>query len=300
MKRPSFLGIDIGSTTLKAVLLSVDGQLLHSLYRRTQPQFPAGAECGGRCQMCGRCNLGAVAKTLDDFLAYAGFARDDVARTVVTGSQAIDDLLRFLPFDASVSEVSAHITAAMHHYPDCRAVLDVGGQDSKAMLFDEGLKIWVSKMSGICAAGTGAFLDSIAAKLGVPVEQLAERVNYDSSLQLSSVCAVLSATSVNKFKNRYPLGDVIAAACRAQARTIVSGVGDLFLNYRGPIVFQGGVASNRAVAHYLETITGNPILIPELSQVMGALGAARIARDSWEPAARSSAAGRGKPPLARR
>ena len=282
MNRPLFLGIDIGSTTLKAVLLSADGQLLHSLYRRTQPQSPVSG-CAGQCQRCGRCNLGAVAKTLDEFLADAGVTRDDVARTIATGSQAIDDLLRFLHFDASVSEVSAHIAAATRYYPDCRAVLDVGGQDSKAMLFDNDMQIWVSKMSGICAAGTGAFLDSVAARMNVPVEQLAEHVNYDSPLQLSSVCAVLSATSVNKFKNRYPLGDVIAAACRAQARTIVSGVGDLFLNYGGPIVFQGGVASNRAVAYYLQAITGNHILIPKLNQVMGALGAARIARDSWEP-----------------
>ncbi|MGA2068094.1 MAG: 2-hydroxyacyl-CoA dehydratase [Thermoguttaceae bacterium] len=283
MNGPLFLGIDIGSTTLKAVLLSADGELLRSLYRRTQPQSPAGSECAGKCQLCGRCNLGAVAKTVDDFLAGAGVARDDVARTIATGSQVIDDLLRFLHFDASVSEVSAHIAAAKRYYPDCRAVLDVGGQDSKAMLFDDDMKIWVSKMSGICAAGTGAFLDSVAARLNVPVEHLAEHVNYDSPLQLSSVCAVLSATSVNKFKNRYPLGDVIAAACRAQARTIVSGVGDLFLDYGGPIVFQGGVASNRAVAYYLQAITGNRILIPELSQVMGALGAATIARESWEP-----------------
>jgi predicted CoA-substrate-specific enzyme activase len=279
MDSPLFLGIDIGSTTLKAVLLSVDGEILRWLYRRTQAQGQSGLECGGSCRICGRCNLGAVARTVDDFLALAGTARDDVAYAVVTGSQAVDELSRFVRFDTFVSEVSAHIAGAMHYYPDCQAILDVGGQDSKAMLFDGAMQIWAAKMSGICAAGTGAFLDSVAAKLNVPVEELARHVNYDSPLELSSVCAVLGATSVNKFKNRYPLGDVVAAACRAQARTVVSGVGDLFLNYRGDIIFQGGVASNRAVAHYLEAITGNRILIPELNQVMGALGAARIARD---------------------
>ena len=252
MDRPLFLGVDVGSTTLKAVLLSVDGEMLHSLYRRMQPQFQTGLECAGSCRVCGRCSLGAVGRTLDDFLAQSGASRDRIAHTVVTGSQVVDDLARFVHFDTFVSEVSAHIAAASHYYPDCRAVLDVGGQDSKAMLFDGDMEIWVAKMSGICAAGTGAFLDSVAAKLSVPVEELADRVNYDSTLELSSVCAVLSATSVNKFKNRYPLGDVIAAACRAQARTIISGVGNLFLNYDGAIVFQGGVASNRAVAHYLQ------------------------------------------------
>jgi activator of 2-hydroxyglutaryl-CoA dehydratase/benzoyl-CoA reductase/2-hydroxyglutaryl-CoA dehydratase subunit BcrC/BadD/HgdB len=279
MASPLFLGIDIGSTTLKAVLLSVDGEILRWLYRRTQSQARSSVECGSSCRVCGRCNLGAVARTVDDFLAQAGTTRDGVAYTVVTGSQAVDELSRFLRFDTFVSEVSAHIAAATHYYPGCQAVLDVGGQDSKAMLFDRAMKIWVAKMSGICAAGTGAFLDSVAVKLGVPVEELAKHVNYESPLEMSSVCAVLSATSVNKFKNRYPLGDVVAAACRAQARTIVSGVGDLFLNYQGDIIFQGGVASNRAVAHYLEAITGNRIRIPEFNQVMGALGAARIARE---------------------
>ena len=173
MSRPLFLGIDIGSTTLKAVLLSADGGLLHSLYRRTQAQAPAASGCAGKCQLCGKCNPGGVAKILDDFLAPAGFTRDDVARTIATGSQVIDDFLRFMHFDASVSEVSAHIAAASSYYPDCRAVLDVGGQDSKAMLFDADMKIWVSKMSGICAAGTGAFLDSVAARLSVPIERLA-------------------------------------------------------------------------------------------------------------------------------
>jgi predicted CoA-substrate-specific enzyme activase len=262
--------------------------MLDRLCRRTQPQLPRGLACAGSCRTCGQCNLGAVAKTLGEFLVQAGVARDDVAYTVATGSQVVDGFSRFVHFDSSVSEVSAHIAAATHYYPDCRAVLDVGGQDSKAMLFDEGMGIWSAKMSGICAAGTGAFLDNVAAKLRLPVEELAAHVNYDSTLELSSVCAVLGATSVNKFKNRYPLGDVIAAACRAQARTIVSGVGDLFVNYDGAIVFQGGVASNRAVAHFLEAITGNRILIPELSQVMGALGAAQIARDCLERAGTST------------
>ncbi len=277
-----FLGIDIGSTTLKAAVLTAQGAVVHTLYRRTQSQPPAGAECLGACQICGKCNLGAVSRVLNRWLAKAGIDRKNLVRTAVTGSQVVDGLRRFVEYDVFISEVSAHVAGANHFYPDCRAVLDVGGQDSKAMRFNGRMRIWMSKMSGICAAGTGAFLDAVATKLNVPVEEMAGYVNYESTLQLSSVCAVLSATSVNKFKNRYPLGDVIAAACRAQARTIISGVGDLLRGYSGEIVFQGGVASNRAVAHYLQEITGNPILVPELNQVMGALGAARIARDADE------------------
>lgn len=273
-----YLGIDIGSTTIKCVLLTESVKVHHTLYKRTKAVEEGRLSCSGQCHKCGRCNLGALSVTVDDFLAEAGVSSEQIAATVVTGSQVVDGLERFIDYDAFVSEVTAHVAGAKHYYPNCKAILDVGGQDSKAMVFDENMQMWMSKMSGICAAGTGAFLDSVAAKLNVPVEEMADKVNYDCDIEVSSVCAVLSATSINKFKNRYPLSDVIAAACRAQARTVMSGVGEIFLNYDGDIIFQGGVASNRAVSYFLHEITGNEIIIPEFHQVMGALGAACLAQ----------------------
>lgn len=273
-----FLGVDIGSTTIKAVLLNDKGKVHHALYQRTKPTERPHPSCGGNCSACGACHLGSIRETISEFLGAAGATNDDILCTAVTGSQVIEDTRQFIPYDIFVSEVSAHFVGAQHCYPDCKAVLDVGGQDSKAMVYNESMNMWVSRMSGICAAGTGAFLDSVAAKLGLPVEEMAAKANFDSDLEFSSVCAVLSATSVNKFKNRYPIGDIIAGACRAQARTIVSGVGQIFFNYQGDILFQGGVASNPAVAYYLKAITGNNIVIPEFHRVMGALGAACLAR----------------------
>jgi activator of 2-hydroxyglutaryl-CoA dehydratase/benzoyl-CoA reductase/2-hydroxyglutaryl-CoA dehydratase subunit BcrC/BadD/HgdB len=275
-----YLGIDIGSTTFKAVLLSAKSKVRHSLYMRTKPAEGRDDRviCGGRCHECGKCHLGALKKTIGDFLASAGIREGDVRGTVVTGSQIVEELHRFIKYDHYVSEISAHVAGTLQYYPDCKAILDVGGQDSKAILYNDGMKMWTSKMSGICAAGTGAFLDSVAAKLNIPVESMADKVNYDSDLEFSSVCAVLSATSINKFKNRFPLGDIIGGACRAQARTVMSGVGEIFLGYKGDILFQGGVAANRAVAYYLKEITGNNIIIPEFHRVMGALGAAVLAK----------------------
>ncbi|MBO7148057.1 MAG: 2-hydroxyacyl-CoA dehydratase [Lentisphaeria bacterium] len=274
-----YLGIDIGSTTFKAVLMDGNGSVRHSVYQRTRPVSTDHAlSCTGRCVDCGQCNHGALKKTVSDFLAAAGVERNAIACTVVTGSQIVEDTRKYLAYDFQVSEVSAHVAGALHFYPDCRAILDVGGQDSKAMIYNDSMQMWNSKMSGICAAGTGAFLDSVALKLNIPVEEMADKVEYESELEFSSVCAVLSATSINKFKNRYPIGQIIAGACRAQARTIISGVGELLFNYKGDIVFQGGVASNRAVAYYLEQITGNRILIPEYHRVMGAFGAACLAK----------------------
>lgn len=274
-----FLGIDIGSTTFKAVLLNERGQVRQALYQRTRPVDTGRVRCSGVCAKCGACNFGQLRQTIDKFLADAEVkGLGEITCTVVTGSQIVEDTHDFVPYDFQVSEVTAHVAGARHYYPNCKAILDVGGQDSKAMVFNEKMNMWNYKMSGICAAGTGAFLDSVAAKLNVPVEEMADRANYGSDLEFSSVCAVLSATSINKFKNRFPMGDIIGGACRAQARTIMSGVGELFLDYRGDIVFQGGVAYNRAVAYYLKEITGNNIITPEFHGVMGALGAACLAR----------------------
>lgn len=288
-----YLGIDIGSTTYKAVILSQGGKVLATTYQRTQPVDSGRLACTGRCSGCGNCSMGAVRKTTDDFLKKAGFTFKDMAATVVTGSQIVDDTNRFIPFDFQVSEVSAHVAGAKFFYPDVDAIIDCGGQDSKCMVFNPKMDLWTSMMSGVCAAGTGSYLDSVAAKLGVPVEEITGKVNYDSTTEFSSVCAVLSATSINKFKNRIPIGDLLAGACRAQARTILNSVGQLLLHRPGRrILFQGGVASNGAVAHYLRELTGSDIVIPEHHQVMGALGAACLARDY--AGLRKDGAGRGK------
>lgn len=278
MEDKLFLGIDIGSTTLKAVLINDAGEILHRLYRRTKPAKAKPFTCTGRCYECGRCNVGALRNTVSEFLSERGFVLDDMDCIVVAGSQVVEDTKNSINYDFKVSEVSAHVAGAQNSYPNCKAILDVGGQDSKAMMYNEKMQLWTSKMSGICAAGTGAFLDSVAVKLAIPIEEMANKADLKSELEFSSVCAVLSATSINKFKNRYPLGQIIGGACKAQARTIMSGVGDLLFDYYGDIMFQGGVASNKAVRYFLKQITGNKIIVPENHDVMGALGAAFLAR----------------------
>ena len=278
MKEKLYLGIDIGSTTFKAVLLSEKGEVLRTVYKRTQPVESGKVACTGHCNACGRCSGGAVKRLSLEFLKVAGISFDQVAATVVTGSQIVEDTKKFIPFDFQVSEVTAHVAGAKFLHPDVDAIIDCGGQDSKCMVYNPPMKLWTSMMSGVCAAGTGSFLDSVAQKLGVKIEDVSDKVNYESNTEFSSVCAVLSATSINKFKNRVPIGDLLAGACRAQARTILNSVGQLLLNAPGrKILFQGGVAFNKAVAFFLNKLTGSEIVIPQYHEVMGALGAAVIA-----------------------
>lgn len=273
-----YLGIDLGSTTLKCAIMKEGGEIFATHYERTKPTAEKLLNCSGRCSECGTCSIGSVKKSMNDFLKNNGVELENIECTIVTGSQIVEGSYDFVNYDFFVSEVSAHISGTRFFYPDCRAILDVGGQDSKAMIYNEDMKMWTSKMSGICAAGTGAFLDSVANKINIPVEDLSAKVDYESPLEFSSVCAVFSSTSINKFKNKYPLAQIIGAACRAQAKTIMSGVGELLSHHEGDIIFQGGVAHNEAVAHFLGKITGNNIIIPKYHSVMGAIGAANLAR----------------------
>ena len=278
-RQKRYLGIDIGSTTFKAVILDAAGKVERTIYRRTQPVQSGKVSCTGRCSACGNCSGGSAKKLSLEFLRSAGLDFTGIDKLVVTGSQIVEDTRRFIPYDFQVSEVTAHVEGAKFLHPDVDAIIDCGGQDSKCMVYNPLMKLWTSMMSGVCAAGTGSFLDSVANKLGVPIEQVADKVNYDSDTEFSSVCAVLSATSINKFKNRVPIGDLLAGACKAQARTILNSVGQLLLNAPGrKILFQGGVAFNKAVAYFLGKLTGSQIVIPQYHEVMGALGAAVIAK----------------------
>ena len=173
-----YLGIDLGSTTLKCAIMKEDGEIFSTLYERTKPSTERLVNCSGRCFECGTCSFGSVKKSVNDFLKKCDIEFRNIERTVVTGSQIVNGSYDFIHYNFFVSEVTAHISGATFFYPNCKAILDVGGQDSKAMLYNEDMKMWTSRMSGICAAGTGAFLDSVANKINIPVEDLSNKVDF--------------------------------------------------------------------------------------------------------------------------
>ena len=126
MKSGKYLGIDIGSTTFKAVLLSSEGDVLRTVYKRTQPVESGKVACTGKCNACGRCSGGAVKRLTLEFLKVAGVSFADVSAIVVTGSQIVEDTRKFIPFDFQVSEVTAHVAGAKFLHPDVDAIIDCG------------------------------------------------------------------------------------------------------------------------------------------------------------------------------
>ena len=110
METKRYLGIDIGSTTFKAVLLGEDGKVERTVYKRTQPVDSGKVACTGHCSGCGACGGGASKRLALEFLKVAGITSfKDVAAIVVTGSQIVEDTRKFIPFDFQVSEVTAHV-----------------------------------------------------------------------------------------------------------------------------------------------------------------------------------------------
>ncbi|MBX6423079.1 acyl-CoA dehydratase activase [Thermosulfurimonas sp. F29] len=174
----------------------------------------------------------------------------------------------------TLTEIRAHAMGVRSLFPEVRTVLDIGGQDSKAILLDPEGRIVKFEMNDRCAAGTGRFLEVMALTLGVRLEELAElALKADQAASISALCTVFAESEVVGLIGRGEKPERIARGiiCSIVKRSLsllnrVSSV--------PPLVFTGGVARNRAMLKILEEKLGFPILVPEDPQITGALGAA--------------------------
>jgi len=255
MAGPCYLGIDIGSLTVKAVLLDVDRRVL------ARSVLPAGY--GGQ---------EAAASVVAQTLAQARLSMADVAYSVVTGYGRV----RFNAADEEVSEISCDARAVSHLYPSARTVIDIGGQDSKVIRVDASGRVVDFAMNDKCAAGTGRFLEVMAAALGVPVATLGDlALMSEHPVEISSTCTVFAESEViSHIARGAAREDVAAGVHRAIAARVLGLTARVGLEPQ--VVLVGGVALNKGVATALQQC-GQAITVPEDPQVMGALGAALFA-----------------------
>ena len=255
-----YMGLDIGSVSINTVVISGEGTLLASDYRRTR----------GRV-------VEAVRESLRWFRdIFPGHEKPDGLGTTGSGRYLAAVLTGA---DLIKNEITAHTAAAVHSYPDVRTLLEIGGEDSKIVIIRDGLPVDFA-MNTLCAAGTGAFLDQLAGRLGVPVEDLggmSERAENETAV--SGRCTVFAESDII-FKQQagFPLEDIVKGLCRSMVRNYLGDTarGKEIL---GPVVFQGGVAANTGIRRALEEELGLEILIPEYFSVMGALGSALLTRN---------------------
>ena len=209
---------------------------------------------------------------LDGLLRDNGLAREDLARTVATGyARNIVSAA-----DTTITEITCHACGVREVVPDAMTVIEIGGQDSKLLRLAANGSVRDFSMNDRCAAGTGRFLEMVATRLEVTLEQLGELAGRSTHpAAISSMCVVFAETEIiGLLAAGTPREDIIAGVQTAIASRISAMAGR---NVVPPVVFTGGVALIPGMDRALQEVTGHPIVIAPDPQMTGALGAAVLA-----------------------
>jgi predicted CoA-substrate-specific enzyme activase len=223
----------------------------------------------------------AAYQAMEKALEGTGISQEDIGSIVATGYGriAIDYA------DRQVTEISCYARGINHLYPEVRTIIDIGGQDSKAISVGKNGKVVDFLMNDKCAAGTGRFLEVMAKALELEVQDLGEiSLAAREPHQVSSTCTVFAesevVTLVAEGVNRE---DIVAGLHAAIAKRTMSMVKRLGLV--PPVAMAGGVAKNKGVVKAIEEEVGEALVIPPEPQIVGALGAALLAMDDLAGAA---------------
>ncbi len=252
-----YLGIDAGSRTIKAALLSDEGEMLG-----------AGVVDQGVKQPL-------LAKELvEDLLKKAGFGSDAIGYTVATGygRDHIDIA------DTTFSEITCHARGVVHLAPAARTIIDIGGQDSKLIKLDERGNVHDFAMNDRCAAGTGRFLEVVAKRLEVELSDLDDLASASSEpCIISSTCVVFAETEiVGLLAQEISPSDISAGIFSAIASRVLAMAGR---RANEPIVLTGGAALFSGLHAALKNVFGTDITVMDNPRLTGALGAALIAKE---------------------
>ncbi|MFQ6057584.1 MAG: acyl-CoA dehydratase activase [Anaerolineae bacterium] len=212
---------------------------------------------------------------LEKALAGTDVRRDQIGPIVATGygRVSIDFAQR------RVTEISCYARGINHLYPEVRTVIDVGGQDSKVIAVNARGRAVDFAMNDKCAAGTGRFLEVMARALELEVEELGEiSLQARNPVSITSTCTVFAESEVvSLVAEGREREDIVAGLHRAIARRIAGMVKRVGLV--PPVAMAGGVAKNIGVVRAIEEEIGEKLIVPEEPQIIGALGAALLARD---------------------
>lgn len=255
----AYLGIDIGSISTKGVVIDGAGTVLASAYLWTE----------GNPIQATKNLLHTLSGQLPDSVQVTAVGTTGSARRLIgaiTGASVVKN------------EITAHAIGTTSLYPDVRTIFEIGGQDSKIILVENGVVVDYA-MNTLCAAGTGSFLSSQAARLGVAVEDFGPIACASKNpTAIAARCTVFAESDlVHKAQIGYSKEDIIAGLCKAVVTNYINNVCK-GKKIRAPIVFQGGVSKNTGVVRFFEEATGEPVRVDPNGHLAGAYGVAIIAR----------------------
>jgi predicted CoA-substrate-specific enzyme activase len=266
-KKDAFLGIDVGSVSLKFVLMDRDGNVLTSVFLRNRGSPIESVKDG-------MSKLREQIEADDNLQGYAiracgttGSARY-LTKAVVGG-------------DIAKTEIIAHAVGAQSEYPDVRTILEIGGQDSKIIILRDGIIVDFA-MNSVCAAGTGSFLDHQASRLGLPIEEFGDwAVKSKNPLSIAGRCTVFAESDmIHKQNAGYSREDIIAGLCDSLVRNYLNNLSK-GKELEEPVVFQGGVSFNKGIVQAFERHLNCKVVVPKYNVLMGALGMAILVRDHF-------------------
>ena len=259
-----YMGIDIGSISTKGVIIDEYNNIITSSYLMTSGN-----------------PINAVKNVIKNMRDDIDLNKYQVVSVGTTGS-ARKLIGTMLGAKTIKNEITAHAVGTVNLYPDVRTIFEIGGQDSKITLVNNGV-VSDYAMNTLCAAGTGAFISSLAKRLNVNIEDVSDvAFSSKNKVNIAARCTVFAESDlIHKIQAGYKKEDIIAGVCRAVAVNYINNVAK-GKKIRGPIVFNGGVSKNKAVVEAFRELVDNDIIVDKNSHLMGAYGIALMARECKE------------------
>lgn len=263
-KMAEFLGIDVGSISTNLALINEKGEVLHQVYLRTQGQ-----------------PIEAIKRGLEEMKRNISLDSVKVRGVGTTGSGRVL-AATVVGADIVKNEITSQAIATLQIDPQVRTIFEIGGQDSKIIILQNGIVVDFG-MNTICAAGTGSFLDQQAYRLKIPIEEFGDyALQSTTPVRIAGRCTVFAESDmIHKQQLGYEKKDIIAGLCEALVRNYLNNVAK-GKKICPPIFFQGGVASNSGIRKSFEKELGVKVAVPEYHKVMGAIGAALLAKEEFE------------------
>jgi len=257
----TYLGVDVGSVSTKLAIIDENNKVIKALYLRTEGDPIRSVQKG----------LKELRKEIPKNNEIVGVGTTGSARYlagVITGA----DLVK--------NEISAHAKGASFFVPDVKTVIEIGGQDSKIIILENGVAVDFA-MNLICAAGTGSFLDAQAFRLGIPVEEFGQiALKSEQPTIIGSRCTVFCESDmIHKQQIGHSKEDIVAGLCHGLARNFLANVakGKKILP---PIAFLGGVSENLGMREAFKNVLNQEIIVPKYNTVLGALGVALLVKEN--------------------
>ncbi len=252
-----FVGIDIGASTTKAIIINEEKEVLGHSVNNSGADFEVAAD-----QAFGKARENAGREGSDKcIIVTTGYGRRNVPYA-----------------DATKTEISCHAGGSFHYFPHAHTLIDIGGQDSKIIRIDGTGKRTSFKMNRKCAAGTGAFLEEIANRLKIKLGKLNELAEKaESSIQIGSYCTVFTATEIlARIREGIDVTDIVKGVFNSVIKRVFE-----MDSMEGNVVMSGGVvAYNPFLVTMFEERIEKKIFVPPLPQLTGAFGAALYALES--------------------